>query len=277
MPPHDRRRCRGPSGLPRFSIVVHSGGGRAKALATRLKELGAQAHLVRQDREGRRPGGLRASGVPSAQDRRGRRHRDTADRRGRPGYPRTGCRLLTTCGGHRRGCRCRGDPALPQRTAEVTGFDVADKAVQGDVRVRGGAALGDGTGSAVCSAGRCAGRGGAHHCPGRPAFGRSLPAGRMSPGCRRGGFRKRRNSPGAGRQTRWSGGAVGGSPQRRCEWCGGRRRLRSGEGRALSGAIGGGSLDGQLGCRPDRSTCPARPYSLCRDWASADFCSRPGP
>lgn len=114
-------------------VVVHSGGGRAKALATRLKELGAQAHPCAKI--------AKAADRADFVRREFRRHKIAVD-------DDTVALLLDAVGSDIRelAAACSQlvadtggsvDAAAIRRyhsgRAEVTGFDVADKAVQGDV------------------------------------------------------------------------------------------------------------------------------------------------
>lgn len=114
-------------------VVVHSGGGRAKALAGRLQELGAQVHpCARIARAGERADFVRAEfralrvkvdeqTVTSLLEAVGSDIRELA----------AACsQLVADTGGH-------VDAAAVRRyhsgKAEVNGFDIADKAVVGDV------------------------------------------------------------------------------------------------------------------------------------------------
>lgn len=114
-------------------VVVHSGGGRAKALAGRLQELGAQVHpCARITKAGERADFVRgefralrvkvdADTVTALLDAVGSDVRELA----------SACsQLVADTGG-------RVDAAAVRRyhsgKAEVTGFDIADKAVVGDV------------------------------------------------------------------------------------------------------------------------------------------------
>lgn len=114
-------------------IVVHSGGGRAKALATRLKELGARVHPCAKI--------AKAADRADFVRREFRRHKIAVD-------DDTVALLLDAVGSDIRelAAACSQlvadtggsvDAAAIRRyhsgRAEVTGFDVADKAVQGDV------------------------------------------------------------------------------------------------------------------------------------------------
>lgn len=114
-------------------VVVHSGGGRAKALATRLKELGAQTHPCAKI--------TKAADRADFVRREFRSHKATVDEE-------TVSLLLDAVGSDARelAAACSQlvadtggtvDAAAVRRyhtgRAEVTGFDVADKAVQGDV------------------------------------------------------------------------------------------------------------------------------------------------
>lgn len=114
-------------------VVVHSGGGRAKALATRLKDLGARIHPCAKI--------AKAADRADFVRREFRRHKITVD-------DDTVALLLDAVGSDIRelAAACSQlvadtggtvDAAAVRRyhsgKAEVTGFDVADKAVQGDV------------------------------------------------------------------------------------------------------------------------------------------------
>ncbi len=114
-------------------VVVHSGGGRAKALATRLKDLGARIHPCAKI--------AKAADRADFVRREFRRYKITVD-------DDTVALLLDAVGSDIRelAAACSQlvadtggtvDAAAVRRyhsgKAEVTGFDVADKAVQGDV------------------------------------------------------------------------------------------------------------------------------------------------
>ena len=153
-------------------VVVHSGGGRAKALADQLKKLGAQVHpCAKITKAAERADFVRAEfraqkvkvdddTVTALLDAVGSDIRELA----------SACsQLVADTGG-------QIDAAAVRRyhsgKAEVNGFDIADKAVVGrHRRVGRGAAVGDDERRAARGAGRRAGRGHAHHRPGRPAVG----------------------------------------------------------------------------------------------------------
>ena len=190
-------------------VVVHTGGGRAKALANDLRSLGAAVHpCARLTKVSERVDFIRkefrASGVKVDEetvtallDAVGSDVRELA----------SACsQLVADTGGE-------VDAAAVRRyhsgKAEVKGFDIADKAVTGDVAgaaealrwamMRGEplVVLADALAEAVHTIGRVG------RCPAIPtAWPRSWE-------CRPGGCRRRRNRPGAGRVTR--------SPTR-CEW-----------------------------------------------------------
>ena len=148
-------------------VVVHSGGGRAKALASQLRALGAQVHpCARITKASERfdfvRNEFRSLKVKSDDD--------------------TVSALLDAVGSDIRelASACsqlvadtdgRVDVAAVRRyhggRAEVKGYDIADKAVVGDDARR-----------ATCGVGRRAGRSRAHHRPGGTAVRRPLP-----PGC----------------------------------------------------------------------------------------------
>ena len=83
-------------------VVVHSGGGRAKALADQLKKLGAEVHpCARITKPSERADFVRAR-VPRAEGEGRRRHRHRRARRGRLRHPGAGRGLFAIGRRHRR-------------------------------------------------------------------------------------------------------------------------------------------------------------------------------
>ena len=115
-------------------VVVHSGGGRAKALASQLRALGAQVHPCARIAKASERSGLRPQGVSRAARSRSTTTRSAAllDAVGSDVRElASACsQLVADTGG-------RVDVAAVRRyhsgRAEVKGFDIADKAVVGDV------------------------------------------------------------------------------------------------------------------------------------------------
>lgn len=190
-------------------VVVHSGGGRAKALATRLKELGAQTHPCAKI--------TKAADRADFVRREFRSHKATVDED-------TVSLLLDAVGSDARelAAACSQlvadtggtvDAAAVRRyhtgRAEVTGFDVADKAVQGTCPDRRRPCVGRWPGAyRMCCwpmrwQRRCTPSRGLVRSPVIPTV---WPA---NSACLHGGYRRLRNSPAAGHGIRW---------ERPCGW-----------------------------------------------------------
>jgi hypothetical protein len=209
-------------------VVVHSGGGRAKSLADQLRALGAQVYpCARITKAGERFDFVRKEfrslkvksdddTVSALLDAVGSDIRELA----------SACsQLVADTGG-------RVDVAAVRRyhggRAEVKGFDIADKAVAGDV---------EGAVEALrtpCGVGRRVGRGRARHRPGRATFWRPLPVGRRSRDAALAGAESTEAGPALVPRHGGYRDEIGGDAERRREGRGRRCRLRAGSSGAKS-------------------------------------------